>query len=226
MPFAVLARAADIADAPGAVEGQTDSGARGDLVLQFVTRHDSKVRPEHAALHGRIYELDDPHAPSPPLAYGCRCEIAIVPRARAEKKENETPAQSIKDFPAFAKNLEEYGYPEDVIAAFKSGDIKPADLILPSGDRISTAQARAIIASGGGRAATAALTAVAKLDDRGISGVTLWSIVNAAKSSIAKGQTPAAAALGAIEATERRGYVTARTAVAAAKELVATGLLK
>lgn len=37
----------------------------------FMTRADERVRPSHAALHGRVFRLDDPSLPVPPLDYGC-----------------------------------------------------------------------------------------------------------------------------------------------------------
>lgn len=36
---------------------------------------DDRVRPEHAALHGEIFRIDDPMAPVPPLDFGCRCAM-------------------------------------------------------------------------------------------------------------------------------------------------------
>lgn len=43
-------------------------------------RPDAQVRPEHAALHGSVWRIDDPNAPVPPLDYGCRCAIRYVAR--------------------------------------------------------------------------------------------------------------------------------------------------
>lgn len=39
---------------------------------------DERVRPEHAALHGTVWRIDDANAPVPPLDYGCRCAIRYV----------------------------------------------------------------------------------------------------------------------------------------------------
>lgn len=36
---------------------------------------DDRVRPAHRALHGKIFRLDDPGAPVPPLDFGCRCAM-------------------------------------------------------------------------------------------------------------------------------------------------------
>ncbi|MBL7868871.1 MAG: DUF935 family protein [Flavobacterium lindanitolerans] len=45
--------------------------------VQYQTAGDSKVRPEHQALNGRIFSLDDSEAMKlwPPNSYGCRCEM-------------------------------------------------------------------------------------------------------------------------------------------------------
>lgn len=37
---------------------------------------DDRVRPSHAAFHGKVFKLSD--APVPPLDYGCRCAIRYV----------------------------------------------------------------------------------------------------------------------------------------------------
>lgn len=45
--------------------------------VQYQTAGDSKVRPEHAALNGKIFSLDDKEAMNlwPPNSYNCRCEM-------------------------------------------------------------------------------------------------------------------------------------------------------
>jgi uncharacterized protein with gpF-like domain len=37
---------------------------------------DDRVRPSHAAFHGKVFRIDE--APIPPLDYGCRCAIRYV----------------------------------------------------------------------------------------------------------------------------------------------------
>ena len=44
---------------------------------------DSMVRPEHAALHGTYWKLDNPGAPIPPLSAGCRCTFIYVANPNA-----------------------------------------------------------------------------------------------------------------------------------------------
>lgn len=198
----------------------------GDYVLAFRTKKDGRVRPEHAALEGRIWELDDHDAPVPPLAPNCRCEVRIEPRETASDDQTKTPAASLRQFDDLADNLATV-YPQDVVDAYGAGKLKPDDIIIKrTGDRITTAQARAIIASReAGASTTAALKAVAELADFGLSGRTLALIVDAARVRLAKGGSAMAAAKGAISATARRGYVTARTVDAAARALARSRLL-
>ncbi len=47
----------------------------GDVLYEYLTQEDDRVRPSHAALHGTVWRVDDPDAPTPPLDYGCRCFI-------------------------------------------------------------------------------------------------------------------------------------------------------
>ena len=58
-----------------------------DVLVQFVCQTgpgehdpneppDDRVRPSHAAFHGKVFSLQD--APVPPLDYGCRCAIRYV----------------------------------------------------------------------------------------------------------------------------------------------------
>lgn len=39
---------------------------------------DSHVRDSHAALHGTVWNINDPLAPVPPIGYGCRCSMRFV----------------------------------------------------------------------------------------------------------------------------------------------------
>jgi hypothetical protein len=204
-----------------------DSSATGsDFVLIFRNKQDGRVRPEHAALEGRVWELDDPDAPSPPLAPGCRCFVEIIAREKAAARENTTPAESLKSFKDLENNLEKV-YPLDVVEGYANGKLKPDDLIIKrTGDRLTTDQARAVIASReAGKDPKAALKAVAELADKGLSGRTLAPIIQDARERIAKGESPREAARAAITATTRRGYVTASTADGAADSLVRSRLM-
>lgn len=61
-----------------------------DVLVQFICntgpggQHDpekapdDRVRPSHAAFHGKVFALRD--APVPPLDYGCRCALRYVAR--------------------------------------------------------------------------------------------------------------------------------------------------
>jgi hypothetical protein len=202
------------------------SGNGRDLVLVFRTQKDGRVRPEHAALEGRVWELDDPDAPSPPIGPGCRCEVVIARRGDAERRENETPAESLDSFKRLESNLSKV-YPDDVVEAFTAGKLKPEDLIIRrTGDRINTAQARAIIASReAGVDPKGPLKAVSELADKGLSGRILTPIVKDARERMAQGASAHEAARASIMATPQRGYVTAAQADAAADSMVRSRLL-
>ncbi len=76
--------------------GSTGGEFDGDSTwYTYWTVNDDAVRPSHAALHGTVWKIDDPEAPTPPLAYGCRCYIEycaapdtpmakVIPVAKAE----------------------------------------------------------------------------------------------------------------------------------------------
>ncbi len=76
--------------------------------VMFHTMGDANVRNEHAALNGKIFNLNDKSIGViyPPLAYNCRCEL--IPYSLANK-ETATPEQAIKQLgdklsPEFAIN--------------------------------------------------------------------------------------------------------------------------
>lgn len=48
---------------------------------------DDRVRPEHAALHGNIFRIDDPMAPVPPIDWGCRCAMRYVGKEDSDAAE-------------------------------------------------------------------------------------------------------------------------------------------
>lgn len=74
----------DLIDITSDEEAQIEQGnALGDMEQVFITKLDEKVRPSHAALHGTVWDADDPNAPVPPLGYGCRCKLEF--RAKTDK---------------------------------------------------------------------------------------------------------------------------------------------
>jgi hypothetical protein len=202
-----------------------NSGGSSDLVLVFRTRKDGKVRPEHAALEGRTWDLLDPDAPNPPLAPGCRCEVVIEDRKKAARQTTVSTKESLEKFAYFERNLAQV-YPADVVEAYRS-HLLPADVIIQrTGDRITTAQARAIIASRkDGADPKYALSAIAKLADQGLSGRILNTIVEDARLRIAAGAAPKEAAASALRATPQRGTVTGATITKTADSLVQSRLL-
>lgn len=68
---------------------------------QYVAVMDARTRPEHAAMHGRIYRADDPiwRTIYPPNGYNCRCRVRMLTQAMVERRglqvlsSVETPAE-------------------------------------------------------------------------------------------------------------------------------------
>jgi SPP1 gp7 family putative phage head morphogenesis protein len=59
---------------------------------QYITQDDSRVRPSHAALHGKVFRHDDPFWDNfyPPNGYRCRCRVKAIDEKQL-KKQNITP---------------------------------------------------------------------------------------------------------------------------------------
>jgi|HubBroStandDraft_3_1064219.scaffolds.fasta_scaffold175356_3 hypothetical protein len=63
-----------------------DRGAALDadaVYFEYITMHDDRVRPSHAALDGSIWRIDDPFAPVPPCGYNCRCSMRYVAKSNS-----------------------------------------------------------------------------------------------------------------------------------------------
>lgn len=58
---------------------------------QFMTRNDSHVREEHAALHAKVFSKDDPIWSSiyPPLDWNCRCYVIPIAASELDQYEVE-----------------------------------------------------------------------------------------------------------------------------------------
>ncbi len=54
---------------------------------QFVAVMDSRTRPSHAALNGKIFRADDPFWDThyPPLDWGCRCNVVALTAAQVKR---------------------------------------------------------------------------------------------------------------------------------------------
>ncbi|GAB4442534.1 MAG: hypothetical protein OHK0040_13580 [bacterium] len=55
---------------------------------QYVAVLDSKTRPAHRALHGKIFRYDDPfwNTHYPPLGFNCRCRVRALSQSDIDKK--------------------------------------------------------------------------------------------------------------------------------------------
>lgn len=89
---------------------------------------DDRVRPEHAALHGTVWRLDDPSAPIPPLNYGCRCSMRYVaaPNTTAARVLDEAPAEPESDPQAPAERYLEKHAPAWEEVATAAAEAPPA----------------------------------------------------------------------------------------------------
>ena len=97
---------------------------------------DDRVRPEHAALHGTVWRLDDPGAPIPPLSYGCRCAMRYVakPNTPAAHVLDEAPAAPETSQKAPARRYLEEHAPEWQQVAKAAADAPPAQAVATSYD--------------------------------------------------------------------------------------------
>lgn len=137
--------------------GSLDTGVR----LQFLTQADDRVRPEHAALHGTVWDPYDPERPVPPLDYGCRCYLRPVATSRSVAEDRglplvrnppQTPDEAVRlmlaDAAASGEDVTmESLFGPQTAAALDSGGISVSDLIGPDGEKIAALEAT-ILASG------------------------------------------------------------------------------
>lgn len=87
------------------VDGALDPG---EVFFEYITQHDGRVRPAHAALHGTVWKLGDPLAPVPPLDFGCRCSLSYRarPGSAAAKIIPEAPSLPTTRRVAFSSYLD------------------------------------------------------------------------------------------------------------------------
>lgn len=67
---------------------QMHENAEARPFWQYVAVLDSKTRPGHKMLHGRVFRHDDPfwHSHYPPNGWGCRCRVRALSPHRMEKE--------------------------------------------------------------------------------------------------------------------------------------------
>ncbi|MEH0154668.1 DUF935 family protein [Limibacter armeniacum] len=98
---------AAIAQATMAARWQEAEQHKEDYMLRYSTVNDSRVREEHRRLEGITLPVDDPFWTSnyPPLGWGCRCDVELVPNQTARKTPKERLRYPDKVHPLFAKNV-------------------------------------------------------------------------------------------------------------------------
>lgn len=81
----------------------------------YVAVNDSKTRPEHQALHGRVFRYDDPiwQTLYPPNGWGCRCRIRALTARQVAQKGLEVESSQGK----LGESLE--------LVSKKTGELKP-----------------------------------------------------------------------------------------------------
>ena len=71
----------------GAWEDQWDNREE-EPYLRYVSMEDARTRPQHRALHGKIFPIDDPFWQThyPPNGWNCRCNVEGVSPARLKRR--------------------------------------------------------------------------------------------------------------------------------------------
>jgi hypothetical protein len=126
--------------------------------VQFLTQADNRVRPEHAVLHGTVWDAGDPDRPIPPLDHNCRCYVVDVATDAAAAKRLDvplvknpptTPAESIelmkKDSGGTLTTGDIFGQKTGEL--IDSGKLNVGDAITDTGAGITSIEA-SLLASG------------------------------------------------------------------------------
>jgi uncharacterized protein with gpF-like domain len=63
------------------------AGAKRRPFWQYIAVNDSRTRPDHSAMHGRIFRWDDPIWESlyPPNGWGCRCRVRALTQRQVDR---------------------------------------------------------------------------------------------------------------------------------------------
>lgn len=226
---------------------QSDTEASDAVRVRYVTQHDDRVRPEHAALHGTEWNIDDPMRPVPPLGHGCRCyeELVVTTKAAAKRTglpmaEKKPPKPGKEALTQFPKGSTSTTTGEEVTAQetfgptvgklIESGDITPDQALDQDGNPIQAtvlkeaAKAGAVAKTGAASVAAVRLVQMRflRLQGMGITAGQVRSIVAAARKRMVAKSLTAKEALREVLTELRPGFVTTPARVKrAAREILA-----
>jgi SPP1 gp7 family putative phage head morphogenesis protein len=82
--------------------------------LQYIAVADQSTRPEHVAMNGKIYPVNDPiwDVWTPPCGYNCRCRTRALTEGQAEKKGGVSTAPDVLPDPGFRSSPTEEWKPD------------------------------------------------------------------------------------------------------------------
>jgi SPP1 gp7 family putative phage head morphogenesis protein len=85
---------------------EQEANAEERPFLQYIALADARTRPEHLAMNGKIYPINDPiwKKWTPPNGYNCRCRTRALTPEQAEKRGGVSPAPKVEPDPGFRTN--------------------------------------------------------------------------------------------------------------------------
>lgn len=85
---------------------QQEEDAEERPYLQYIAVADASTRPEHLAMNGKIFPIDDPiwDTWTPPCGYNCRCRTRALTEGQAEKRGGVSRAPQAEPDPGFRFN--------------------------------------------------------------------------------------------------------------------------
>jgi SPP1 gp7 family putative phage head morphogenesis protein len=84
--------------------------------LQYIAVADASTRPEHIAMNGKIFHINDPiwNTWTPPCGYNCRCRTRALTEEQAERKGGASKAPEVQPDPGFRTNTAHVDWTPDM----------------------------------------------------------------------------------------------------------------